>query len=571
MRAVNQETGEVVEFVGGQWVPVDGGEGGQAAPRAQPAQAEPQQDLTTGPINAALIGAGDLATRMGRNARDVWANVTGNVAQQRAIENERREAQQITARLRRDAPIASIAGEFGLMLPTMALGGGLPGLAMLAARGGTAAKLGSLALGQGGLGAVQGALSSESGDLVTDAATSGALGAAGSAVGSMLPAASQGARNMVSRIQAGRTERQTAAIAEALGAGRIDEATADLLTGAQRAGLRLTPGQLANSDAARKIEASLVSNPLTSGPFEAIDTANRIRIAELAGDAMGIGAVKQIGPNEINTAIDKVGKVFENVGSKIDGVDPADVAKIYRAAANAEAKVPGVRAFEPFAKAAESIAERMAADGELMTGAQLMNWRSKLVNEIQTLSRGSQPGTAGLRDAAWAAVEGIDELIMAQAGKAAGGSGDEAFALARQYADARRQWKTIQAVTDAVSAEGNVSAPKLHNILKRSDPVGYERGRDGSNFYNAVRFAASQLGRPIVGNSGTATRQIVNEIMSNPTAWGMAAAGLRGVTGSLVGRAYLTMPGAADILGEIATNNATSRLGAGLGRFAGGL
>jgi hypothetical protein len=229
-----------------------------------------------------------------------------------------------------------------------------------------------------------------------------------------------------------------------------------------------------------------------------------------------------------------------------------------------------VRAFEPFAKAAENIAEQMAAKGETMTGRQLMEWRSRLVGEIQSLSKGSQPGTAGLRQAAWDVVSGIDDLIMQQAGKLTG-SGDEAMNVAREYAQARRSWKMIEAVTDAVSAEGNIMPAKLHSVLKRVDPFGYERGRDQSDFYSAVRFAGSQLGRPIVGNSGTATRQVINEVMSNPSAWGAALAGLRGVTLSQIGRAYLAMPGAADILGEIATNNAASRIGGGLGRFAGGL
>jgi hypothetical protein len=81
-----------------------------------------------------------------------------------------------------------------------------------------------------------------------------------------------------------------------------------------------------------------------------------------------------------------------------------------------------------------------------------------------------------------------------------------------QYNAARSQYRNLMLLTQRVGvlnpSTGNVSALNLANLLQQKDKGGYLMGRNQSDAYNALRFA--QAFKPIVGDSGTATRSMIN-------------------------------------------------------------
>jgi hypothetical protein len=78
----------------------------------------------------------------------------------------------------------------------------------------------------------------------------------------------------------------------------------------------------------------------------------------------------------------------------------------------------------------------------------------------------------------------------------------------RAFQTAREQYRNLMLLTSRVGAvnpsTGNVSGSILANLLQQKDKAGFLFGRNNSDMYNAARFA--QAFRPIVGDSGTATR-----------------------------------------------------------------
>jgi hypothetical protein len=125
----------------------------------------------------------------------------------------------------------------------------------------------------------------------------------------------------------------------------------------------------------------------------------------------------------------------------------------------------------------------------------------------------------------------------------------QAFDLARlQY----RNVLTLMKPGAVNENTGNVVGSMLANKLKRSDEKGVRLGRTQSDLYNAARFADAF--RPIVGNSGTATRSFLPWMIGmggigagagalNDTAVGGGLLGLGGALGAnVLARGYMTNP-----------------------------
>jgi hypothetical protein len=103
-----------------------------------------------------------------------------------------------------------------------------------------------------------------------------------------------------------------------------------------------------------------------------------------------------------------------------------------------------------------------------------------------------------------------------------------------EYAAARQQYRSLMQLTGRTgnlnSTTGDVSGTSIANYLQQSDKRGYLFGGNESDAYNATRFA--QAFKPLVGNSGTATR-------SSPKLTDLAL----GIPANLLSRAYLSAPG----------------------------
>jgi hypothetical protein len=504
----NPKTGEVLELESGQWVPV----------AKAPMQEGKQERLSRGPIDAAMVGAGDTLTTWGRNARDMWAGLRGDDAEQLSIADERAEADLIRNRLHEEAPLAAGIGSALPALATLPLGLGV-GAGRLGALGadvatGTGGRLASAAAMSAG----QGALGSQSGQLGVDALEGLAWAGGGSL-----------ASNMVSRVKAGRAAmaetRAAQAEQQAAGAG-LDDAQRGVIEGAQRSGMRVTPGQALNDPSMRQMEASAASNPVLSPYWQQLKQENAQQINRLTAQAMGETA-DNVGADVRAAAEHRIGQQFEEIGRRIGQVDTAPLKKRLAELAEEEstALLPRVELesiLNRFERGATARAGAVADEGaDLVTGPALMRERSRISTEMRSAYQRSD---ATLGNLYGDVLDAMDDAVRKSAGRTLGSS-SAGRSVAQDYDKARSQWSVLRALDrGGVTPDGQVLTGKLAGNLGKSDKSGFwgradEAGettlRRGTgvpgedavgDLYDGLRFATSRLGKDIVGDSGTATR-----------------------------------------------------------------
>ena len=110
----------------------------------------------------------------------------------------------------------------------------------------------------------------------------------------------------------------------------------------------------------------------------------------------------------------------------------------------------------------------------------------------------SQGGDRQMGMALFAVKDHVDDLLESSLK----GSTLDAFKTARQ------QYRNLMLLTQRSGvvnpSSGNVQGGALAQMLQQKDRPGFLFGKNDSDLYNAARFA--QAFRPIVGDSGTATR-----------------------------------------------------------------
>jgi len=302
-------------------------------------------------------------------------------------------------------------------------------------------------------------------------------------------------------------------------------------------GMKTTPGQATGSRALQQLEAKLESQPMTSGPFNAIK-ANNQRV-------LGRSVAKAIGENSdlvddatLDSAFTRLGKVFNEAGSKVESPVSADtvVSKLADIESEFEGLLPKAIADDPLVKRLISYAERGQATGE-----QLANLSSKLGNvaKNQMTSSGGDRQT-GM--ALYQVKELADDLLMS------GMKPDKAA----EFLKARGQYRNLMNITSRVGvvdpASGTVSGRSLANVLQKADKSGYLRGKNTSDMYTAARF--SKAFAPIVGDSGTATRMP----LTNPLEWAAS------IPLNIAAKAYASSPSVSLALKMQAANQAVSPL-----------
>jgi len=547
----NPQTGEVLELRGGQWVPV-----GQVPVKPDEAAAAKPERLSTGAIDAAMVGAGDTLSTWGRNARDLWAGLRGDEDAQRQIADERAEAALIRDRLHGEAPVAAAVGSM------------LPGLATLPM---------GMGIGAGRLGVLGADIAAGgTGRLATNAAIAGGTGAAGSQSGELGADALEGlgmmgggmlASNMVSRVRAGRAAMMEARAGQqaAQEAGRgLDEGQQGVIDGARRAGLQVTPGQALNDPVMRQVEASASSNPVLAPFWQAMKQDNAQQINRLTARAMGVEA-DNVGPQVRATAEDQIGRAFRQVGNDI-GVVPTQGLYGTLQAIAAEEATAGLptreawRVLKQFEKGMEGRAGAAAGEaGDVMHGSDLVKMRSSVSKQMRDAYAANKSERG---EVLGQVLDAIDDTI----GKAALKSGSPS--LVHTYDTAREQWSVLRAMDrGGATIDGQVLPGQTARILRSSDKTGFwgradEAGqtlqRTGTgtlgqdtlgDLYDGLRFASSQIGRDIVGDSGTATRMATSGLFEGglaATAGRMASlAARKAVVGPLAARYMAASPEAA--------------------------
>lgn len=262
--------------------------------------------------------------------------------------------------------------------------------------------------------------------------------------------------------------------------------------GGQRLGMKLTPGQATGNKLLQRLEAKLESQPMTAGPFDRIKDANARTVNSAAARAIGETS-DNLNSGVLDQASRRLSGVFEDVRDEVQRtIDPQDfVSRMQSLSDEFEAIGPQLWK-HPLVARLVSHAEKGEA-----TGRDLGSLTSKLGREAQKQMTGPS-GDRELGMALYRLKDYADDLV------AQGLTGDR---LAT-YNAARGQYRNLMLMTSRVGAinpsTGNVNGSIMANVLQQKDKSGFLFGRNSSDLYDASRFA--QAFRPIVGDSGTATR-----------------------------------------------------------------
>jgi len=418
--------------------------------------------------------------------------------------------------------------------------------------GGAAATGGRMLAEQLGANAITSGLQSQGGDVLRDAGIGLALGAGG-----ML------ASNIGARVWAGKRALEQARNVGAPMAGQLSAAEQDLIAGAKRAGLAITPGQAAGSPQMRQLEASLSSNPVTSRVFQEMEQHNVQQLDTLAARAMGVSDAVDVGMATRATAEAQLAKKFEDVGKAIGPVDTAGLQKSLRELAKEEstALLPRTELDSLMARFDRGAANRGVADAsagaDQVSGVALMRERSRIARQMRDAFARNDSSAGELYGNV---LEAIDEAAKKAAIRSARGDPSAGEALARAYDTARSEWAVLRAMDrGGATIDGHVLPGQAARLMKSSDKTGFwGRADDAGNtlarkggaqlghdpigdFYDALRWRASQLGRPIVGDSGTATRMYSGQMLQGASAMQLAGMAAKRLTLDPVVRGYSSM------------------------------
>jgi hypothetical protein len=298
--------------------------------------------------------------------------------------------------------------------------------------------------------------------------------------------------------------------------GVVGADTSAALTQAQKAildrgkamGFKTTPGQETGSRSLQQMEARLESNPMTSGAFNAIKDNNQRVLNRATAQAIGVDAAELSNP-VLATAQRQISAVYNKAASP--NVQNLDQMYVLNGIDLIENSVEGLIK-EPLKN--NTLVKQLlnfAYTGQA-TGNQLTSLTSKL-GKLAKKESTSPTGDRDLGQALFQIKEIVDDQLMAGMSAA----DQAAFQAARAN---YRNLMTVRTTSGVINpSSGNVSGLNLASALTRKDPRGFMEGSNTTPMYEAARFA--QAFRPIVGDSGTATRMMeltpLNMMLSMPT------------------------------------------------------
>lgn len=298
--------------------------------------------------------------------------------------------------------------------------------------------------------------------------------------------------------------------------GVVGPDTSAGLTAAQQAilgrgkemGFRTTPGQETGSRSLQQMEARMESSPFTSGPFNTIKTENQKILNRATAQAIGVDSTELSNP-VLAQAQRKISQVYQQVASpevkKLDGNTIQTGIELVDKAFEGLTTQP--LKGNIFVQQLQDLAAKGEASGnQLQTLSSKIGKRAK--NEMTTAM-----GDRELGSALFQLKEMVDDAL-------AQGLSKEQQAAFQQARTNYRNLMTIRSNQGVVNpSTGNVSGLNLASALTRKDPQGFVFGSNQTPMYEAARFA--QAFKPIVGDSGTATRSMemspLNLMLAAPT------------------------------------------------------
>jgi len=309
--------------------------------------------------------------------------------------------------------------------------------------------------------------------------------------------------------------------------GAVAPESGAALTAAQKAilergkamGFKTTPAQETGSRSLLQMEARMESSPFTSAPFNTIKQENQKVLNRATAEAIGVKADELSNP-VLAQAQRNISGVYNRIATPdLKKLDTMTMLNNIDLVDNAfEGLTTQPLKSNIFVKQLQDLATKGEA-----SGVQLQNLSSKIgkraKNEMTTAM-----GDRELGNALFQLKEMVDDALQSGLSQAE----QQAFAQARNNYRNLMTIRTSQGVVNPSS--GNVSGLNLASALTRKDPQGFVFGGNETPMYEAARFA--QAFKPIVGDSGTATRSMeyspVNVLLSMPT--------------NLAARAYTSAP-----------------------------
>jgi hypothetical protein len=286
-------------------------------------------------------------------------------------------------------------------------------------------------------------------------------------------------------------------------------------------GFRTTPGQETGSRSLQQMEARMESSPFTSGPFNTLKAENQKILNRSTAQAIGVNADELSNP-QLAQAQRQISSVYRQVASpEVKRLDGNTIQTGIDILDNAfEGLTTQPLKSNIFVKQLQELAAKGEASGnQLQTLSSKIGKRAK--NEMTTAM-----GDRELGSALFQMKEIIDDAL------AQGLSAEQQAAFQTARAN-YRNLMTIRSNQGVVNpSTGNVSGLNLASALTRKDPQGFVFGSNQTPMYEAARFA--QAFKPIVGDSGTATRSMevspLSMMLAAPT--------------NIAARAYTSQPAA---------------------------
>lgn len=272
----------------------------------------------------------------------------------------------------------------------------------------------------------------------------------------------------------------------------LTKAQQELIERTKPYGFKLTPGQASGSRALQQLEAKLESQPMTSGRFNDIKANNQTVINRAAAASIG-EASDVVDSSVLNAAHDRIGGIYKMVADKRNrAIDPDafldDLGKI-------EADFEGLANISQNPLVSKFM--NYAAKGQA-TGEQLQQLSSQL-GKVSRANLQSQNGLEREMGIALSRVKNhVDDLLeQGLSGK-----------TLDSFKEAKSQYRNLMLLESRQGiinpSNGNINGGALASALQVKDKAGFLRGKNESPLYDAARF--SQAFKPIVGDSGTATR-----------------------------------------------------------------
>ena len=353
----------------------------------------------------------------------------------------------------------------------------------------------------------------------------------------------------------------------------LTDAQQSALSGGASLGMRATPGQQLGSRPLQQLEAKLQSLPATSGPFARVAADNQAALDKAAARSIGENA-NIVDSTVLGRANERLGDTFENVRNPDHTImfDPAGTkAALDGIDQDFQGLLPGDMSIRDNKLVAQL--DSLAAQGH--TTAQQLGQLSSKLGKAAFKEMHGPTGDRDLGQALYQVKDHADDLLESSL------SGEEQA----EYAAARGQYRNLLLLTSRSGivnpSTGHVSGVALASKLQQADRTGFTFGNNTSPLYQAARF--SQAFKPIVGDSGTATRSgghaalwsagLLADALSRGAplehAIGEAAMPFALRLGANAGaRAYMSPLGQAGLMGLLGGAGALSRGAAAASRFS---